>query len=172
MSWKDDLGKIRLEGPDNPDFNQAVRRVWDVIEKLEIQVSQWKAEAARRGWPKDAAQKYFRVRHFAHRIAALGDLDHADERRHVTLQSLIDEARTVLYDEKPMPREMDEHFDGTEAQAAAYERLRTWPTSRDYIERTIETVRNHRDSENMWPQWANILADEIERLWAEDLSRE
>jgi hypothetical protein len=37
---------------------------------------------------------------------------------------------------------------------------------RDYLERTILTVRNHRDADNMWPQWANIFADEIERLWA------
>ena len=36
---------------------------------------------------------------------------------------------------------------------------------REYLERTIETVRNHRDAENSWPQWANIFADEIERLW-------
>ena len=38
---------------------------------------------------------------------------------------------------------------------------------RDYLERTIATVRNHRDAENCWPQWANIFADEIERLWDE-----
>lgn len=38
---------------------------------------------------------------------------------------------------------------------------------RDYISRTIATVRNHRDSENCWPQWANVFADEIERLRAE-----
>lgn len=37
---------------------------------------------------------------------------------------------------------------------------------RDYLERTIETVRNHRSADNCWPQWANIFADEIERLWA------
>lgn len=37
--------------------------------------------------------------------------------------------------------------------------------SREYIERTIATVRNHADSDNSWPQWANVLADEIERLW-------
>jgi len=37
--------------------------------------------------------------------------------------------------------------------------------SRDYLERTIETVRVHRDADNSWPQWANIFADEIERLW-------
>lgn len=37
--------------------------------------------------------------------------------------------------------------------------------SRDYLERTIATVRNHRDADNCWPQWANIFADEIERLW-------
>jgi len=36
---------------------------------------------------------------------------------------------------------------------------------RDYLERTIATVRNHRDADNCWPQWANIFADEIERLW-------
>jgi hypothetical protein len=36
---------------------------------------------------------------------------------------------------------------------------------RDYLERTIATVRNHRGAENCWPQWANIFADEIERLW-------
>jgi hypothetical protein len=34
----------------------------------------------------------------------------------------------------------------------------------DYIDRTIATVRNHRDADNCWPQWANIFADEIERL--------
>ena len=39
---------------------------------------------------------------------------------------------------------------------------------RDYIERTIETVRNHQHADNCWPQWANIFADEIERLWAEN----
>lgn len=39
---------------------------------------------------------------------------------------------------------------------------------RDYLERTIATVRNHRDADNCWPQWANIFADEIERLWAEN----
>ena len=38
---------------------------------------------------------------------------------------------------------------------------------RDYIERTIATVRNHQDADNCWPQWANIFADEIERCWAE-----
>ena len=38
---------------------------------------------------------------------------------------------------------------------------------RDYIDRTIATVRNHRDADNCWPQWANIFADEIERLRAE-----
>jgi archaellum component FlaC len=37
-----------------------------------------------------------------------------------------------------------------------------------YIDRTIATVRNHRDADNMWPQWANIFADEIEDL-REDL---
>lgn len=36
---------------------------------------------------------------------------------------------------------------------------------RDYLERTIETVRNHRNADNCWPSWANIFADEIERLW-------
>jgi len=36
---------------------------------------------------------------------------------------------------------------------------------RDYLERTIATVRNHRDSGNYWPTLANIFADEIERLW-------
>ena len=38
---------------------------------------------------------------------------------------------------------------------------------RDYIARTIATVRNHKDADNCWPQWANVLADEIERLDAE-----
>jgi hypothetical protein len=37
----------------------------------------------------------------------------------------------------------------------------------DYIDRTIETVRNHRDADNCWPQWANIFADEIEDLRAD-----
>jgi hypothetical protein len=36
---------------------------------------------------------------------------------------------------------------------------------RDYLERTIATVRNHRDADDCWPSWANIFADEIERLW-------
>jgi len=40
--------------------------------------------------------------------------------------------------------------------------------SRDYLERTIATVRVHRDADNCWPQWANIFADEIERLWDEN----
>lgn len=39
---------------------------------------------------------------------------------------------------------------------------------RDYLERTIATVRNHRDADNCWPQWANIFANEIERLWEEN----
>lgn len=39
---------------------------------------------------------------------------------------------------------------------------------RSYLERTIATVRNHRDADNCWPSWANIFADEIERLWAEN----
>ena len=30
---------------------------------------------------------------------------------------------------------------------------------RDYLERTIATIRNHQHAENSWPQWANILAD-------------
>jgi hypothetical protein len=34
----------------------------------------------------------------------------------------------------------------------------------DYIDRIIETVRNHRDADNSWPQWANHLADEVVRL--------
>jgi hypothetical protein len=38
---------------------------------------------------------------------------------------------------------------------------------RDYIARTIATVRNHKDADNCWPQWANHFADEIERLDAE-----
>lgn len=36
----------------------------------------------------------------------------------------------------------------------------------DYLTRTIETIRNHRDADNCWPQWANRLADEVERMWA------
>ena len=44
---------------------------------------------------------------------------------------------------------------------------------RDYLERTIETVRNHQHADNCWPQWANIFADEIERLWrfAEEIKK-
>jgi hypothetical protein len=38
---------------------------------------------------------------------------------------------------------------------------------RDYIARTIATVRNHKDADNCWPQWANIFADQIESLEAE-----
>ena len=37
-------------------------------------------------------------------------------------------------------------------------------SSADYIDRTIATVRNHRDADNCWPQWANLFADEIEYL--------
>lgn len=40
--------------------------------------------------------------------------------------------------------------------------------SHDYITRTIETVRKHRDAENCWPQWANVFANEIERLREEN----
>lgn len=36
------------------------------------------------------------------------------------------------------------------------------PHEPDYIARTIETVRNHRNAGNCWPQWANIFADQIE----------
>ena len=43
-------------------------------------------------------------------------------------------------------------------------------SERDYIDRTIATVRNHRDADNCWPSWANIFADEIEDLRA-DLER-
>ena len=44
--------------------------------------------------------------------------------------------------------------------------LRRPVPDRDYLERTIATVRNHRGADNCWPQWANIFADEIERCWA------
>src|SRR5262245_2179489 len=44
-------------------------------------------------------------------------------------------------------------------------------SERDYLERTIATVRNHRDADNCWPQWANIFADEIERLWVENAAQ-
>jgi hypothetical protein len=37
--------------------------------------------------------------------------------------------------------------------------------SRDYLQRTIATVRNHSPEENSWVAWANLFADEIERLW-------
>jgi len=43
-------------------------------------------------------------------------------------------------------------------------------TRDDYLVRTIATVRNHRGAAsdwNTWVQWANIFADEIERLWDE-----
>jgi hypothetical protein len=42
------------------------------------------------------------------------------------------------------------------------------PHEPDYIARTIETVRNHKDADNCWPQWANIFADQIEALTAEN----
>ncbi|HXI36238.1 MAG TPA: hypothetical protein VNH80_04940 [Burkholderiales bacterium] len=44
------------------------------------------------------------------------------------------------------------------------------PAEQDYIDRTIATVRNHRDADNCWPSWANTFADEIERLRAELLA--
>lgn len=37
-----------------------------------------------------------------------------------------------------------------------------------YIDRTIAAVRNHRGADNCWPQWANIFADTIEDLQAEN----
>ncbi len=45
-------------------------------------------------------------------------------------------------------------------------------SERDYLERTILTVRNHRSADNCWPQWANIFADEIERLWQREADLE
>jgi hypothetical protein len=45
-------------------------------------------------------------------------------------------------------------------------------TDRSYLERTIATVRNHREADNCWPQWANIFADEIERLWECEAERD
>lgn len=45
-------------------------------------------------------------------------------------------------------------------------RERRRPHERDYLETTIATVRQHAGADNCWPQWANIFADEIERLWA------
>jgi hypothetical protein len=45
-------------------------------------------------------------------------------------------------------------------------------SDRDYLERTIATVRVHRDADNLWPQWANIFADEIERLWESEAERD
>jgi hypothetical protein len=51
-----------------------------------------------------------------------------------------------------------------EAGASSASRHRSQP---DYIDRTIETVRNHRDADNCWPSWANIFADEIEDLRAD-----
>ncbi len=62
MSWKDDLGHLRLLGPDIPDFNATVRRVWTHIEKLEAEVREWKVEADRGKWPKEKAQEYFALR--------------------------------------------------------------------------------------------------------------
>jgi hypothetical protein len=43
-----------------------------------------------------------------------------------------------------------------------------WPNgeTRDYLTRTIATIRNHRQADNCWPQWANLLSDEVERMWA------
>lgn len=40
-------------------------------------------------------------------------------------------------------------------------------SERDYIDRTIGTVRIHAEADNSWPQWANILSDEIEDLRAD-----
>lgn len=50
--------------------------------------------------------------------------------------------------------------------------LKAAPVERDYLERTIATVRNHREADNCWPQWANIFADEIERLWSVEADRD
>lgn len=35
MSWKDNLGKIRLLGPDEPEFDRLVKQIWVHIEQLE-----------------------------------------------------------------------------------------------------------------------------------------
>lgn len=36
-----------------------------------------------------------------------------------------------------------------------------------YIDSTIETVRQHKGTNNSWPGWANALADDIEDQRAE-----
>ena len=41
MSWKDDLGELRLLGPDIPAFADAVKRVWDHIQNLEGGRTEW-----------------------------------------------------------------------------------------------------------------------------------
>jgi len=44
MSWKDDLGELRLLGPDIRPFQRAVTRVWDHIEDLESALHLLRAE--------------------------------------------------------------------------------------------------------------------------------
>lgn len=44
MSWRDDLGHIRLLGPDEPEFDKTVKRVWSVIEKLEYELDKCKGK--------------------------------------------------------------------------------------------------------------------------------
>jgi hypothetical protein len=39
---------------------------------------------------------------------------------------------------------------------------------RDYVDRIIRTVRQHDSSDESWPQWANLLCDEIEGLRSEN----
>jgi hypothetical protein len=84
-----------------------------------------------------------------------------------TLQQERDEAVT---EEAFRRRERDTALDALVAVRERETRLRETlePTleTRDYLTRTIATIRNHRDADNCWPQWANLLADEIERMWA------
>lgn len=49
MSWKDDLGEIRFLGPDEPEFDRTVRRVWKHIEELERQLKECKVKLAKLG---------------------------------------------------------------------------------------------------------------------------
>jgi hypothetical protein len=49
-------------GPDISVFRETVRRVWSHIEQLERELKEWKAEAHRSKWPREAAQEYFALR--------------------------------------------------------------------------------------------------------------
>ncbi len=52
IDWKKSLGTIRVLGPDTPNFNKAVKEIWDYIEHF---------EKHKRDWPADLHEQYLKV---------------------------------------------------------------------------------------------------------------